>query len=281
MFELIYRYDPDRPSTRAAPVDAAEARDQLEEGNRTFARLGTAPHGTHVVEFDLEDIGVTAEGKAPKQQPFAVVLGCADARVPIELIFDRACNELFVVRVAGNILGPRQIGSVEYAVEHLGANLKLLVVLGHSHCGAVTAAVDAFLKPGDYLDLLGSHHIRSIVNDLFPSVRGAAAALTGRWGDDVVKRPGYRAALIEAAVVVNAALVAATLYEEFVRPNHDLRVVFGVFDLATRRVQVPLATKDGHAAGVRLLDAPTDREDFRALALALADGQLVRQLLGV
>src|SRR5262249_10138853 len=146
------------------------------------------------------DIGIAAERGGPKQRPFAVVLGCSDARVPIELIFDRACNELFVVRVAGNVLGQEQLGSIDYAVDNLGQNLKLLVALGHSGCGAVTAAVDAFLRPTEYLGLLSSHHVRAIVNSLFPAVRGAAQALTVQWGEDVVKKPGYRAALIESGV---------------------------------------------------------------------------------
>jgi carbonic anhydrase len=97
--------------------------------------------------------------------------------VPIELVFDQACNDLFVVRVAGNVLGQEQLGSVGYAMDHLGQHLKLLVALGHSRCGAVTAAVDAFLRPTEYLGLLSNHYVRAIVNSLLPAVRGAAAAL--------------------------------------------------------------------------------------------------------
>jgi carbonic anhydrase len=121
MFEVVYRYDPSRPSERRPPADAGEACRRLEEGNRAFAGLATGtPDGARVVYVDLEDIGVAAEGSVPKQQPFAVVLGCSDARVPTELIFDRACNELFVVRVAGNVLGQEEFGSIDYAVENLG-----------------------------------------------------------------------------------------------------------------------------------------------------------------
>ena len=75
------------------------------------------------------------------------MLGCSDARVPIELIFNEGPNDLFVVRVAGNGLGGEVFGSLSYAVEHLGGSLKLVVVLGHSGCGAVSAAVDAVLNP--------------------------------------------------------------------------------------------------------------------------------------
>ena len=77
------------------------------------------------------------------------VLGCSDARVPIELIFKEGPNDLFVVRVAGNGLGSEVLGSLKYAVEHLGGSLRIIVVLGHSGCGAVSEAVDAFLEPPD------------------------------------------------------------------------------------------------------------------------------------
>lgn len=83
------------------------------------------------MHIDLEDIGITAAG-IPHHEPFAVVLGCSDAQQQIEMIFDRAVNEMFVVRVAGNILGQEQLGSIDYAVQHLGDHVKLLVVLGHS-----------------------------------------------------------------------------------------------------------------------------------------------------
>jgi carbonic anhydrase len=282
MFEIIYRYDPSRPLERHAPADAAEARCRLEEGNRTFVSLGAGSlQGSRVVYFDLAEIGVAAESGGPKQRPFAVVLGCSDARVPIELIFDRACNELFVVRVAGNILGPEQLGSIDYAVDHLGRDLKLLVTMGHSGCGAVTAAADAFLQPGQYLGLLSSHHVRAIVNSLLPSVRGAATALAMRWGDEVTGRPGYRAALIECAVVLNAALTASILREEFCEPAKPLQAVFGVYDLGSRRVGVPLAATEDGEAGIRLVEAPSGQGEFRELAAHVTGSPLIRRLLGV
>jgi carbonic anhydrase len=281
MFEIIYRYDPSWPSQRQVPTDATDALRRLEEGNRTFVSLAAgSPEGSRVVYFDLADLGVAVDTGVPIQKPFAVVLGCSDARVPIELIFDRACNELFVVRVAGNILGQEQLGSIDYAVENLGENLKLLVTLGHSRCGAVTAAVDAFLRPSEYLGLLSSHHLRAIVNSLFPAVRGAAASLMGIWGEDVVRQPGYRDALTQSAVVLNAALTASILREQFGSPARGLRSVFGVYDLGSRRVQVPLAKSDDET-GVRLIEAPASRDEFRELAAQVARSSLIRRLLGV
>jgi len=280
MFEIIYRYDPSRISIRKPPADPEEARRRLEEGNQAFASLGPGnPDGSRVVYFDLEDIGITTAGKAPKQQPFAAVLGCSDARVPIELIFDRACNELFVVRVAGNVLGQEELGSIDYAVEHFAHDLKLLVVLGHSRCGAVTAAVDVYLKPEMYLALLASHQVRLIVNSLSPVVRGAAQALQTRWGVGVVNKPGYRAALIESAVILNAGLKAAILREQFGGPSTGRRVVFGVYDLASRRVGVPRESFDDGIESTHLLDASTGPEDFRSLSSQVAGSSLVAKLL--
>ncbi len=282
MFEIIYRCDPARPSQRQSPPDATEALRRLEEGNRSFVSMATgSPDGSRVIYFDLSDVGVAVETGVPIQKPFAVVLGCSDARVPIELIFDRACNELFVVRVAGNVLGQEPLGSIDYAVTHLGDSLKLLVALGHSGCGAVTAAVDAFLRPTEYLGLLSSHHVRAIVNDLLPAVRGSAVALATTWGKEVENQPGYRVALIECAVVLNAALTASILREEFADEATGLRIVFGVYDLRSRCVQVPLANADDGQPGVRLVEAPADREGFRQLAAQVAGSASIRRQLGL
>ena len=150
VIEITYRYGATGDALRPRPADALAARDRLNDGSRAIAQLierlaegdGTA---RRVIPVDPRDLGIAAgEGSAPAQRPYAAVLGCADARVPIELIFNEGPNDLFVVRVAGNGLGSEVLGSLEYAVDHLGGNLKLVVVLGHSGCGAVSAAVDAF-----------------------------------------------------------------------------------------------------------------------------------------
>ncbi|HTG16809.1 MAG TPA: carbonic anhydrase [Blastocatellia bacterium] len=280
MFEIIYRYDPDHRRDRQLPGDPNESCRRLQEGNQSFASLGTGQVATpRIVQMDVEDIGMAGPGGVPVQEPFAVVLGCSDARVPTEMIFDCACNELFVVRVAGNIIGQEQLGSIDYAVEHLGQNLKLIVALGHSQCGAVTAAVDAFLEPAEYLGLSTSHHLRAIVNILFPAVRGAVRTLSVRWGDDVSKLPGYRAALIECSVLINAALMASILRSEFGDPTKDRRVVFGVYDLASRRVHVSLPSEDESEPAIRLMEAPMGREEFRQFAFQVANSAFMTQLL--
>ncbi len=98
------------------------------------------------------------------QKPFAVILGCSDSRVPVETIFDQGLGSLFVIRVAGNIVAPSQIGSVEFAAEHFGT--RLVVVLGHTHCGAVEATLEELQRPSENQ----SRNLRSIVDRIRPAV---------------------------------------------------------------------------------------------------------------
>jgi carbonic anhydrase len=95
LFDIIVRYDPSRPRDRQHPEDAGEGCRRLEEGNQLFASLATdGVDGCRIIPIDLEDMGIGTPGDVLKQQPFAVVVGCADARVPTELIFESSCNEL-------------------------------------------------------------------------------------------------------------------------------------------------------------------------------------------
>jgi len=228
--------------------------------------------------LDLEDLGVATRGESVlPQRPFAVVLGCSDARVPTEMVFHQGCNDLFVVRVAGNVLGSECLGSIDYALHHLGESIKLVVVLGHSGCGAVTAAVDAFLQPASYLGVASSHPLRAVVDRLLLPVRAAAQALEQAHGVDVTSREGYRRALIEATVSLNAALTAATLHQEFRgRLSPHIDVVFGVYNLVSRRVQLPM----GDPGEVRLAHSSDDLEGPERLARELAGCDAIRGLLG-
>ncbi len=103
---------------------------------------------------------------ADKQQPFAVILGCSDARVPAEIVFDQGLGDLFVIRVAGNVVAPSGVGSVEFAVERFG--VETVVVLGHSRCGAVDATLEALSRPGQ----AQSRGLRSIVDRVRPAIEG-------------------------------------------------------------------------------------------------------------
>jgi carbonic anhydrase len=126
-----------------------------------------------VIPLDKGLLGVTEDGgiRAPSQEPFAAVLSCADARVPPEIVFRQALNDLFIVRVAGNVIAAEGIGSLAYAAHHLGESIKLMVVLGHTACGAVTAAVDAYLAPTNYPPITPAIGLRTIVDRIFIAVR--------------------------------------------------------------------------------------------------------------
>src|SRR5262249_41371742 len=157
---IIYRFDPHKSIGRPVCPDAASALQALRDGNERFAAIvgqaqkemlgGTAQQPIIIPTDPLALAFPASGGEAPRQTPFALMLGCSDARAPVEVIFDQGCNALFVVRVAGNVLGVECLGSIAYAVRHLRHSLHALVVLGHSGCGAVTAAVDAYLNPKDY-----------------------------------------------------------------------------------------------------------------------------------
>ena len=157
--EIVYRYAGEAGSPKERPADAESARRRMNDGNRSFAALfagrdGQAGTTRQEIPVDPRDLGLMEGGDdAPAQRPYAAVLGCADARVPIELVFNEGPNDLFVVRVAGNSLGDDALASLGYALEHLADSLRLVAVLGHSRCGAVTAAVDVYLDPKGYLAL--------------------------------------------------------------------------------------------------------------------------------
>jgi len=135
-------------------LTALDALDRLRAGNRRFVAqkperqvpMGPAPN---------VDAG---------QTPFAVVLGCSDSRVPVEIVFDQGMGDLFVIRVAGNIVAPSQIGSVEFAAERFGT--PLVVVLGHTLCGAVQATLEQLQQPTAHQ----SRNLRSIVDRIRPAV---------------------------------------------------------------------------------------------------------------
>ena len=131
--DITYRYETrDTPAT-PRPLDSISALGRLNDGNLAFARLldeSTKEHVERIISVDSRDLGL-GDTNFPKQRPFAAILGCSDARVPVELIFNEGPNELFVIRVAGNGLGTEILGSLKYAVNNLRGSLKLIVVLGH------------------------------------------------------------------------------------------------------------------------------------------------------
>ena len=243
------------------PVDGRAARRLLEESHRAFVRDTNA-----------------GEGEGWAQRPFAAIVGCSDARVPPELLFRRSANELFVIRVAGNALGEDVLGSLDYAVAHLAETLRLVVVLGHSGCGAITAAVDVYLHPIQIEESIDTRSVRSLVHRLLLPVHGAAGALTRAFGPDVTARPGYRRALIELGVVTQAALAAFHLQRELANAP-GLEVAWAVYDVGRRRVGNPLAEGEAGRDQVRLTSAPRSGEDFVLLREAVPASPWVGELL--
>ncbi|MBR0830733.1 hypothetical protein JQ596_35035 [Bradyrhizobium manausense] len=280
--DIIYRFNPRETAIRSSPSDSSAALLRLEHGNKGFAAL--VDHvkdqiGTQqIIPVDPRDLGLVAGGpQTAKQRPFAAVLGCSDARVPIELIFGEGPNDLFVIRVAGNGLGTEVLGSLKYAVENLGGSLKLIVVLGHSGCGALTTAVDMFLNPGDYLPLAAQHSLRSILDRLLLVVQTSAKRLLAAFGPDVVLSPGYRKALTEASIVTNAALAAYSIQQEFggTAPA-DLHTAYGVYLLETREVWAP---RLGDMDGIGLAAAPHNLAGFVELGEAIVQSRRIASLI--
>ncbi|HWU67817.1 MAG TPA: carbonic anhydrase [Stenotrophobium sp.] len=137
-------------------ISALEALARLREGNQRFAS-GAWRRDTFMSEARRNEL-------VAGQEPIATILGCSDSRAPVEIIFDQGPGDLFVIRVAGNIVSPSQVGSVEYAAERSGS--RLVVVLGHSYCGAVQATIDELQRP----TANQSPNLRAIVGRIQPSV---------------------------------------------------------------------------------------------------------------
>lgn len=137
-------------------LSAIAALERLREGNRRYV---AGEHG-----HDPAQLAARRQALVEGQEPFAIVLGCSDSRAPAELLFDQGLGDLFVIRVAGNVVAPSQVGSVEYAAEVCGA--RLVVVLGHTGCGAVTATLAQLDQPS----AARSPNLRAIVERIEPAV---------------------------------------------------------------------------------------------------------------
>jgi carbonic anhydrase len=169
-------------------VPAAEALARLREGNGRFV--------ANVRSVDALASLSRRIDPAAQQAPFAIILGCADSRAPAETIFDQGLGDLFVIRVAGNIVAPSQIGSVEFAAERYGT--QLVVVMGHSHCGAIAATVDS-MQPKDHPP--ASRNLLSITDRIAPAV-------SPLMNTELAKN---RPALLRAATRANVATSASHL----------------------------------------------------------------------
>lgn len=201
-------------------VTADEALQKLLDGNKRYVESKLNACG--------ESTAAAREKLANSQKPYAIILSCSDSRVPPEIIFDKGLGEIFVIRVAGNVPDPVVLGSIEYAAEHLGS--PLVVVLGHERCGAVTAAVDAKGKP--------EGNIGAIIKTIAPAVKQARLEAKGK----------DKAELVETAINDNVRLVAANITRQSPVLKHlvkegKLKVVTAKYDLDDGKVTLLEAKK--------------------------------------
>ena len=195
---------------------AAEALRLLVDGNARFAAE---------VQNDEDRLISRRYRLALKQEPLAIVIGCSDARVPAEIVFDQGLGDLFVIRVAGNIIAPSQIGSVEFAAERYG--VPLVVVLGHSRCGAVEATLEELERPSERR----IPNLRAIVDRVRPSVE---PLLEAGMGDDPVRLVA-RAVRANIRASTNQLRHGSQILENLIDQGR-LEVVGAEYDLATGQV---------------------------------------------
>jgi carbonic anhydrase len=200
-------------------ISAREALERLREGNHRF-RHDTADRARLSSQERRAEL-------TTQQQPFAIILGCSDSRVPAEIVFDQGLGDLFVIRVAGNIIAPSQIGSVEFAASRFGT--RLVVVLGHSQCGAVLATIEELRQPA----VQQSRNLRSIVDRIRPAVEPLLRTEL-RHDADALLRHAVRANVIASA---NHLRHGSEILEQLIRDD-DLLVVCGEYSLETGAVEV-------------------------------------------
>jgi carbonic anhydrase len=179
---------------------------------------------------------------------------------------------LFVVRVAGNVLGLECIGSIDYAATALRESLQSVIVLGHTNCGAVGAAVNVYLSPSSFAEVAFSHPVRTIIDRIMVSVRSAAEALEKVYGPKIAKNKQYKDWLINASCFVNSAFTAYDLQREVNSVTKGLVVSYSVYDMAWSTVNAtPIRNAneayDAHAFGT----APKNPEDLQAIAIEIAE----------
>ena len=187
---------------------------RLREGNRRF------------VSGERQSETLTSQsirsGLALGQEPFAIILGCSDSRVPAEIVFDQGLGDLFVIRVAGNIVAPSQIGSVEFAAARFGT--RLVVVLGHSRCGAILATIEELRQPTENQ----SRNLRSIVDRVRPSVEPLMGTALRQEPEELVGQ----AVRANIRVSANHLRYGSEILEHLIR-NEGLVVVGAEYSLET------------------------------------------------
>jgi carbonic anhydrase len=197
-------------------IRAREALSRLREGNRRFVSGEPTLQGLMT--------NTRRAALATEQCPFAIVLGCSDSRVPAELVFDQGLGDLFVIRVAGNIVAPSQVGSVEFAADRFGT--PLVVVLGHTQCGAILSTLEEIRRPSSH-----SLNLRSIVDRIRPSIETLLA--TGVDHDE--ERLIHEAVRANVRASTDHLRHGSELLEKLVRDG-NLAVVGAEYSLETGEV---------------------------------------------
>ena len=199
-------------------IPAAEALERLKEGNRRFVADARSEEGVSSPTRRNE--------VAAGQEPFAIILGCSDSRVPAEIVFDQGLGDLFVIRVAGNIVAASQVGSVEFAASRFAT--RLVVVLGHSQCGAILATLEEIQQTSDHQ----SRNLRSIVDRIRPSVETLLATELRRDPDALVRQ----AVRANIRASVNHLRHGSQILEQLVQEN-GLQVVGAEYSLESGVVE--------------------------------------------
>lgn len=282
MIDYVFRYDPTHPDEKPNPANAEEARTALIQGNRVFSqwmstsRSGNIPPGgaQYIVPCGgLDSSFMNPDDEYPTQKPFAVILGCSDARVPTEMLFGQGFNDLFVVRVAGNVIDSAVQGTIDFSIGALSASVRVLVCLGHTNCGAVKGAVEAYLDPKKFWSRSNSTSLRLIFQRIFVAVRESDNALREVWGTDAPQQPGYKSTLTDMAVCLNAAHSAFGLKQQVeTAGNWDIDVLYGAYDVRTHQVCMPIQPVEKSSLDtVNLAPAPGHPREFASLALQMAE----------
>ena len=198
-------------------ISASEALQKLRDGNQRF------------ISGELSVEGMLSHAKRDElvsgQEPYAIILGCSDSRVPAEIVFDQGLGDLFVIRVAGNIVAPSQIGSIEFAAEQF--KTRLVVVMGHTQCGAVNATLEEMRRPtGEQ-----SKNIQSIVSRIRPSLEQFVSTELWQQKDELMKQ----ATRANVCASVSQLRHGSGILEELIE-RKELVVVGAEYDLKTGEV---------------------------------------------
>ena len=250
------------PSHTAAPSTADAVRDRLNEGNARFADWVSSDAAA--ADFETRT-GLVGPHAIADHKPMAVVVGCSDARFPLRHAVGARQGEVFEIRVAGNVLADECLGSIDYALANL-PTVRSVVVLGHTHCGAVTASVDGYLKPASIHTGGLTVGLRSIVHRLFPPVHQAELAMKSL--SDPPRGDAMRKQLIAAAIYIHAAATAMDLQVQITQSGRtDVGVLHGVFDLRDYRIR---SAGTGSTLQTGFGPAPPDAAAMQQIAAATA-----------